>query len=622
MTWRTGGISIFIFISSVTASGILFVPRGTIVFAAAEWILHIDLGLKALQHAFAEVQGQITEFNTLCETLAAQEGSTSENFISALSSQYRENVEQDFVVLESVLNDLQSVDGRRRSDRGLINMIGYGLHFLAGTATDEQVQTLSKRISMLARQTEQQLNGRYTFLANTSKTLERHDHMLSQTISALKALEKELSQRNSVLTATVSAMQLLNRLLTTLQVGFLSISRHIGHLLTEARHLQEATSLAEAGVLTSSIISPDLLRRTLNQAVLKLTPDLAFVGFDRGQVLPLYKYAHVRVSRQGGTIALIIVLPLKQKGIIFTLFSAHSFPIPTAEGGQAVFARPDSPYLAAGNKTDAFVLMPLDYSQHCTRGEVYVCPPRYPIHTSIANSCNIAIFLNNSEAIQQNCDIHFTKSPFVVYIKGEKLGHWLFSVSKEINLNINCPFNYSRLSIRGQGSLHLSSGCTAHDGLQYLPRTMEPFHDSFATPTEISVEPFKAMFFINSTYVNIANHSDSLRNIFIKLERLNTHNLPSISMNNIERDVKLLSSVGEEVSTVKISGSLLITTVFVVFSIVFVILVCYVKKKQHIPVCDTQKIPTDSMPNDRSDNQNSAVNIINIKSHVPLFPEL
>ena len=64
-----------------------------------------------------------------------------------------------FKNLEEMYTNLRGESSNRRVARGLIDAVGYGLHYLADTVTDEQVNKLEKELDQFAAEAEQTNRG-------------------------------------------------------------------------------------------------------------------------------------------------------------------------------------------------------------------------------------------------------------------------------------------------------------------------------------------------------------------------------------------------------------------------------------------------------------------------------
>jgi hypothetical protein len=122
-----------------------------------------------------------------------------------------------------------------------------------------------------------------------------------------------------------------------------------------------------------------------------LPPGTKFVG---NQISTLYNVARVRVQTHRGKLAVVVIIPLSQTGLCFTVYKAQDLPVLTSTN-EALVLRPDSPYLAVSPQLDNFMLLPEGYLKNCIENSITVCPPSFPILRSPASSCSIAAFMNN-----------------------------------------------------------------------------------------------------------------------------------------------------------------------------------------------------------------------------------
>lgn len=501
-----------------------------------------------------------------------------------------------------------------RKNRALINMLGYGLHYIAGTATDEQVKQLSDQMALLEERTNSKLDQRYIFLTNASETLKRHDAMLSQTSQALKMLQ-EISQVH------VRALTRINQSLITfnqVHSSFTALSRHIAHLRFDIQTINKKVMLSEAGKLTPTILPPEQLSTVFKNITSMLPPGTKFVG---NQISTLYNVARVRVQTHRGKLAVVVIIPLSQTGLCFTVYKAQALPVLTSTN-KALVLRPDSPYLAVSPQLDNFMLLPEGHLKNCIENSITVCPPSFPILRSPASSCSIAAFMNNSILVNSYCRTHVALPPFFIYIKGEKPGKWYYSVSENTVLNIVCPNKYYKQDLTNQGSITLPSSCYAHDNVNFLPAFHNIVNTDILYNINISVEPLNFSFVSapDLNYVNQLNESDYLGQVLTNINLLDTHNVPTVPLSDLERHIKIIGPLRDSVQTLKYSGLFSLTGIIVITLTV----VLFVKFRY---IC---KRGSGASPNDTV--QNVPINIYNNVPqapperfhvvHMPLFPPL
>jgi hypothetical protein len=195
-----------------------------------------------------------------------------------------------------------------------------------------------------------------------------------------------------------------------------------------------------------------------------------------------------------------------------------------------------------------------------------VCPLAYPILNSNSHSSNIAVLLRKTELIKQNCQIELAQSPFAMFIKGETPGKWHFSLSSATELTIDCPKKYSKLSISKQGTLTLASGCSASDGVNYIPAFTEFHSVSTSLHSNISVEPLPTIneIVVDDQDLNLASNDANLEHHLKSIAKLDTHDVPTVSLSDIERNVKPLSPLGLDIRRVHYVG---ISSLVVIFGL-------------------------------------------------------
>lgn len=536
---------ILILLQCCASDGLLFIPQDEVSVSNIEWVVHLDLHTEEIKYAIIEVNKQFKQYSMFNDRISSVNDDS--NFKSVYKEYYN-SLKLDLSLIDKEFAHLKGTSDNQRKNRALIDMLGYGLHYIAGTATDEQIKELSDQMSLLEERTNSKLNERYLFLSNASETLKRHDAMLSQTSQALQMLQ-EISQVH------VRALARTNQSIITfnqVHSSFTALTRHLAQLRYEINVINNKVMLSETGQLTPTLLSPEQLSTIFKNITRMLPPGTNFVG---DKLSSIYSLSRVRVQTHRGKLSVVVIIPLSQTGLSFTVYKAQIFPVSTS-AENALVLKPDSPFLAVSTQLDSFMLLPEGYAKHCIVGSITVCPPHYPILRSAASSCSIATFLNDTNLIDTNCKPHVALPPFYIYIKGEKPGMWYFSVSESTVLNIVCPNKYYKHYIRDQGSITLPSSCYAHDNANYLPAYHNIVNTELISGNNISIEPLNFSFISapDMKFVNLANKSDYLGHILSSIQVLDTHNVPTIPLSDLERNVKIIAPLKDSVQTLKYSG--------------------------------------------------------------------
>jgi hypothetical protein len=113
-----------------------------------------------------------------------------------------------------------------------------------------------------------------------------------------------------------------------------------------------------------------------------------------------------------------------------------------------------------------YIVLPDNYAVDRRPGDLPICAPVYPVHSSPESSCAIAPFKRDEIAVLEQCHRGVINTPFYTFHHGRNTGEWFYSISEEITFTIDCTLPQEkatarRMPLRGHGKITLPSGCSA-----------------------------------------------------------------------------------------------------------------------------------------------------------------
>jgi hypothetical protein len=384
-----------------------------------------------------------------------------------------------------LVEEVQSRNTGTRNKRGVMNVLGYGMKYLFGTADARVVKRLSGVCDELhafeakmAHVTEQQL----TYI----RTL---DEMTKQNVRDTVDLARTLrvSIRNfSVQLGEAEANVIATQDMIVKQVKYSAAIREIEMDIIELKfgliHLQESLDVTSAGKLSSVLINPYNLSVILQQVSLQLPAGLSMLtGLTVEEMYVYYTVAEVHAVATSKNIRLLIDIPLKATDRYFELYQVHSLPF--FHKGIRKFMMIDEMfvYLAVAESRQFFAIFSPYLLSKCKQEIYTVCPSDVVLRTAGEQHCLTALFLGKEDIALRKCKRLVLNDSFEpIWIRSPDYSYWIYSLSSPQKITVQChetgsPPNsqssYQTL-IEGTAVLLNSSSCYIHaETFKLLPHS-------------------------------------------------------------------------------------------------------------------------------------------------------
>jgi len=372
-----------------------------------------------------------------------------------------------------------------RSKRGLLNLVGYGLKYLFGTADARDVKRLSDACD------------------NLHKFKVKMMHAVDQQVTYIRVLDDTIKQNavditelTEVLRDSISNLSLgLNRVEADLldtqvalekQVRYSAAIREIEAAILELKlkviQLQEAIDVTSAGQLSSVLIHPYNLSMILQQVSLQLPAGLSMLtGLTVQDMYVYYTIAVVHAVATSKSIRLFVDIPLKAADRYFELYQVHSLPFYHKGIGKFIMIDEPFTYLAVAESRQFFAVITPFVLTKCTQELYTVCPSDMVLRTASEPNCLIALFLGKIDMMFSTCKRLIISEAFEpVWVRSPDASYWIYSLSNPQRVTIQCreagPLPTSTLSsqiqIEGTGILPNSSSCYVHaETFKLMPHT-------------------------------------------------------------------------------------------------------------------------------------------------------
>merc|ERR1711911_135519 len=279
---------------------------------------------------------------------------------------------------------------KTRTKRGLINIVGSGLKYLFGTATDSEIQDLKDRITTL------------------QDIRRKNDRILESLHTQSKLCAKKLNEIIEITNDIVDFRNYFQRYsqnlesLTYFSHLSLTIDQKLSDIINEVKNTIDSVTLATLGTVTTSLLTIPELTQILDKATTtyKLTP-----LFDNDNLILYFSYMNVQIAPAN----LIIHIPMSTS-YIFHHFSI--IPFPTFHLNQSIILDIDNTNIFVSENLEFFVnIHNKDLTNSCNHHEssLIVCESHKLILERNPQTCQASIikhYLNN--LLKKQCNYQLT----------------------------------------------------------------------------------------------------------------------------------------------------------------------------------------------------------------------
>ena len=227
-----------------------------------------------------------------------------------------------------------------RGKRGLINLLGYGMKYLFGTADSQDVKRLTNVCDELhgfKSKMTHAIGHQLTYIHTLDETIKQSTVDIADLAETLRDSVRNFSLHfNSVEADLIDTQAALEK-----QAKYSAAIREIEMAILELKlsviQLQEAIDVTSLGQLSSVLIHPFNLSVILQQVSLQLPAGLSMLtGLTVQEMYVYYTIATVHAVATSKNIRLFVEIPLKAADRYFELYQVHSLPFFMPELGSSL----------------------------------------------------------------------------------------------------------------------------------------------------------------------------------------------------------------------------------------------------------------------------------------------
>jgi hypothetical protein len=448
-----------------------FVKGQILELEAGHWIVGVDVSVPNLSDPIDDLSNRLIKIKD--ESFVYVNNMTdvfkSENLV--LLNETFTSLEDEALNLKRRIDRLVKPVPDQRHARGYIDILGRGLHAIAGVATDEDLDKTNRQLDFVAsknRQIVHILGQQMTFYRRTSEAVANHDKALKRIDSGLLALSYIIKANEVKTNERTDNIYREIHFLNSLQSTFALARHNLISVSDEISRCERAENEAWESRLTPSLISPSEYLKLLHSVQANLPQELSLISQpSEGNLQYLYNTATVTLLRRGLTLRFLVSLPLRNTGNFYQVYNILPYAS-NAEGSKFYTANLDTQYIAVSLDSSKFMLLPPGYISKCHRKSSLLCPPELPILTSQYPSCAISAFQSPGNKATKYCmpiqEVNITPS----FFKGENLGTWHYFVQQAMKFTFECYSPDVRDEkrwgvVNGRGKIVVPPGCVARN---------------------------------------------------------------------------------------------------------------------------------------------------------------
>ena len=461
--------------------GLVFVKDTDILLSGDKWTIVINI---ALDDYDALVYMMKATLNQIRQKIRVHKNPKSYSFDIHWDEVNRLNVmvqglDDDLQGFRKILFEETLFQSFSKSDtrprRGLIDLLGYGMKYLFGTADARDVKRLSSvcdELHAFKLKMTRAVDHQLTYIQTLDETIKQSTVDIAELAQTsrdpIRNLSLGLNRVEADLLDTQAALQR--------EVKYSAAIREIEMAILELKlsimQLQEAIDVTSFGQLSSVLIHPYNLSVILQQVSLQLPAGLSMLtGLTVHDMYVYYSIAAVHAIATSKNIRLFVDIPLKATDRYFELYQIHSLPF--FHKGIGKFVMIDEPFFA--------VMTPYMLTK-CTQELYTVCPSDMVLKTAGEPDCLIALFLGKTDVMLSKCKRLIINETFApVWIRSPDASYWIYSLGTSQRVTVQCQeigsppttrLN-SQLLIEGTGILPNSSSCSIHaETFKLLPPSL------------------------------------------------------------------------------------------------------------------------------------------------------
>ena len=399
-----------------------------------------------------------------------------EQQISTCKAQTTLTIGRLFQTLDD-LRDLYTHTTDNRKKRSLLPWAGDLLGSLFGVATKtdlarlrQQLNSLSANEDELVHVVENSLtivNKTNAIAANNRRAINILNEASMKLSKKMRSLHNIKIQRDTIQNLRIG---LTNKILGMTNAIF----RATDKIKTLVDRLSNDLNQALRNHLSTTLVSPDELRKALNGISKRIPNSLTLKDYDGHAITWYYKHLPITIIPDQDKIHLVSVIPLIPIESLYTLFRVIALPVPIAHRNRSSQMTVEGTHFAVSRQGNSYVVLDEDELSKCSQTDTTYCPLNHAA-MSLARmpSCLSSLYMEEKTNIIKNCPVKITNTNKFPMFQHLIKGTWMVATRDKLTVHYQCGGNgeYTEsISITPPvQTITLPPGCTGYTEYGKLP---------------------------------------------------------------------------------------------------------------------------------------------------------
>lgn len=341
---------------------------------------------------------------------------------------------------QTLVRSTQNI-ARPRHRRSMLPWAGKILSGITGTATEEELDAIRYKISVLSDRTEimtQVMQDSLTIINTTRADININREAITHLGNVVQTLTERLKKLYSDTILTIQRELLYDQYLNRAHTAFHIITaqlRQVSVALLRVRHQLEGVM---HGRLPFDLIPERQLQSFLHQIESSLPPNY-LLPYGNKELHPYFTQVPTLLLSSANEVYVTLIIPIAPVASKFTIFEPVTVPRFSPDGQSIQEYILESAALAISQDGYSFRLLSQGEAAICTHNQAKFCKMNdATFRASQSKMCIPALFFKDPEAIMSQCTVMtkpIPKFPIIRYIPD---GNWLFFTPESESLQVTC----------------------------------------------------------------------------------------------------------------------------------------------------------------------------------------
>lgn len=432
---------------------VVFRKVNEVTMSRSQWLVTFVIDLEPYERLIVKLTDDIdrlqaTNRDIISKYSKMEQLAFADSFIQ-LGHELKTLSDTYYGILQSY-TDYKSLYGRER--RSVLPFVGKALHFLFGTVTDSELESVRRNVNTLSLNQAvitHVVKDSLTLLNATRVQVSENRQTLNELIKSLSTLEGRLNIISHELDKRLTQLEAFVNTYFQVELVMTEIKQIVGRVTFYFEHLQLQLNMLSLGRLAPSTITPNNLKKLLLEIEAHLPTSLHLPGDPEKNLWKYYQMLTCKTVLEKDKIFVIVPVPLLDQDDFLEIFQIQNLPVPmghvVADKTMSTMTAQytlEATALAVDKKRTRFALLDERDLVECTKPSLGFCSiksPMYPINLN--KFCVVALFMKDSRGIRLTCQSQVMLDSILPMAQYLAEGVWAVSTNAPFRLNVVCKDN-------------------------------------------------------------------------------------------------------------------------------------------------------------------------------------